>query len=173
MSDHNNGGLPLVGENPRKLTGYHVLAMVLAFFAVIITANFSLAWFATKSWTGLVVKNSYVESQQYNDKIAAAARQKARGWQMKFAYSNNILEISMSDRDKQPVIIDKLQATIGRPVSENQDVDVILLHKGSGRYETNVELSAGLWGFKLNSDGEEQYYIEGRFVVDENGIGKM
>lgn len=36
------------------LHGWHVLAIVLAFFAVVIGANVTLAVFAHTSWTGLV-----------------------------------------------------------------------------------------------------------------------
>jgi nitrogen fixation protein FixH len=39
------------------LTGWHVLAIVLAFFAVVIGANLTLAVFAHSSWTGLVVED--------------------------------------------------------------------------------------------------------------------
>jgi nitrogen fixation protein FixH len=38
----------------RTLSGWHVLAIVLAFFAVVIGANLTLAVFAHSSWTGLV-----------------------------------------------------------------------------------------------------------------------
>jgi nitrogen fixation protein FixH len=38
------------------LNGWHVLAIVLAFFAVVIGANLTLAVFAHSSWTGLVDK---------------------------------------------------------------------------------------------------------------------
>jgi nitrogen fixation protein FixH len=40
----------------RTLTGWHVLAIIIAFFAVVIGANLTLAVFAHTSWTGLVEK---------------------------------------------------------------------------------------------------------------------
>lgn len=54
------------GKGKWRFTGYHMIACVVSFFAVIIFANVTMAWFASSSWTGLVVKNSYVASQQFN-----------------------------------------------------------------------------------------------------------
>ena len=60
-------------------TGRHMLLVMVAFFGVTITVNLVLAFFATSSWTGLIVKNSYVASQEYNEKLAEARAQDALG----------------------------------------------------------------------------------------------
>ncbi|WP_421718486.1 FixH family protein [Algiphilus sp.] len=65
---------------PNPFTGWHFLAIILAFFCVIISVNLFMAWNATNSWTGLVVKNSYVASQHFNEVTAEKRRQLAMGW---------------------------------------------------------------------------------------------
>jgi nitrogen fixation protein FixH len=59
----------------REFTGRHMLMIMLAFFGVIITVNVVMARFAMTSWTGLVVENSYVASQQFNEKMMAVRTQ--------------------------------------------------------------------------------------------------
>ena len=132
MTNLNETQLTKPMTKPARLNGYHVAAMFVAFFGVIIAVNITMAWFASSSWTGLVVKNSYVASQNYNEKIDAARNQKAMGWRTDFSYSNNLLSLSVRDKDNQSVFFDKLNVVIGTPVSENKDRRLILDQKNSG-----------------------------------------
>ncbi|NJR13875.1 MAG: hypothetical protein HC779_06455, partial [Phyllobacteriaceae bacterium] len=68
-------------ETAFTLNGYHMLAIFVAFFGVIVAVNLTMARFAVTHWTGLVVKNSYVASQNYNGWLRQAAASKALGWQ--------------------------------------------------------------------------------------------
>ena len=67
----------------RKLTGWHVLAMFVAFFGVIIAVNVTLAWKAIATFPGVEVENGYVASQSF-DKDRAA--QKALDWTLTPGY---------------------------------------------------------------------------------------
>ena len=62
-----------------EFTGRHMLAIMLVFFGLIIGVNVTMAVFASTSWTGLVVKNAYVASQEFNAKAAEARAQAALG----------------------------------------------------------------------------------------------
>ena len=55
----------------REFTGKHMLAIMIAFFGVVFAVNFTMVYFSRHSWTGLVVENSYVASQEFNEKTAA------------------------------------------------------------------------------------------------------
>ena len=82
-------------KKPFTFTGWHMLAIMLAFFGTIITVNFTMAYLATSTWSGLVVKNTYVASQQFNGKAAAAkarAEEIAKGVQGVTSV-NNLLEV--------------------------------------------------------------------------------
>jgi nitrogen fixation protein FixH len=65
---------------PRGFTGRHMLFSMLAFFGTIIMVNFTMAWFASSTFGGTVVDNSYVASQKYNGWLAAGRAQRALGW---------------------------------------------------------------------------------------------
>jgi nitrogen fixation protein FixH len=64
----------------RRFTGWHMTAILLAFFGVIVAVNFTMATFATRTFGGVVVENSYVASQKYNGWLKAAREQEALGW---------------------------------------------------------------------------------------------
>lgn len=156
---------------PLRLNGYHVAAMFVAFFGVIIAVNFTMAWFASSSWTGLVVKNSYVASQNYNEKIATAKTQKAMGWHTDFTYADNQLTLSVRDKDSQPIFFEKLNLVIGTPVSENKDKHLVLDQDNTGLYHANIKLTEGVWAYQLLAEGKNPYRFEGRFLVNKKGVG--
>ncbi len=157
----------------KTLTGYHVLAMIVAFFTVIVSVNFTMAWLASDSWTGLVVKNSYVASQKFNGRLEAAKRQSSRGWKMKINYHDSRIGVTINDREGKPVILPKLAIKIGRPVSEIDDLEMVLNHQGEGIYGSPMKLAEGIWAFELNADGDVTYHIEGRMLVSASGVGTM
>ncbi|MCP4183861.1 MAG: hypothetical protein GY761_11170 [Hyphomicrobiales bacterium] len=173
MANPNETQLADTAKKPLRLNGYHVAAMFVAFFGVIIAVNFTMAWFASHSWTGLVVKNSYVASQNYNEKIDAARYQMAMGWRTDFDYSNNLLRLSVRDKDNQPIFFDKLNVLIGTPVSENKDRHLVLDQNSSGVYQTSIKLTEGVWAYELFAKGKIPYRFEGRFLVDNKGVGKI
>lgn len=64
----------------KRFTGRHAAAILIAFFGVVIAVNLTMAAFATRTFGGVVVENSYVASQKYNGWLAAAKRQEKLGW---------------------------------------------------------------------------------------------
>ena len=61
----------------REFTGKHMLAICVGAFGVIITVNLILAYNAVATFPGLEAKNSYVASQQFNERRDA---QEGLGW---------------------------------------------------------------------------------------------
>jgi nitrogen fixation protein FixH len=57
-------------SEPGELTGRKVAAIFVVFFGVIMAVNFTMASFASSTFGGVVVKNSYVASQKYNGWLA-------------------------------------------------------------------------------------------------------
>ena len=66
----------------KTFTGRHFTAIIVAFFGVVIAVNVTMATLATQTFGGVVVENSYVASQKYNDWLAAAERQDKLGWEV-------------------------------------------------------------------------------------------
>jgi len=65
----------------RTFTGRHMFAILAAFFGVVIAVNFTMATYASTTFGGIVVENSYVASQEFNRWLDEAAAEKTLGWQ--------------------------------------------------------------------------------------------
>lgn len=63
-----------------RLTGRHVAAIFIGFFAIVIAVNVLMASYAIGGFGGTVVDNSYVASQRFNGWLARARTQDALGW---------------------------------------------------------------------------------------------
>lgn len=157
-----------------RFTGWHMLASMLAFFGVIIGVNLTMARFAVSSWTGLVVKNSYVASQHFNAQLASAAAQNKRGWKSNLSYTQGTLSFTLHDRDGSALLLDQIKVTLGRPVFEQQDKMLALNLTTNGTYETQTELGAGIWAIRISalSDGKS-YRRDERFLVDSHSNGVL
>lgn len=159
------------GEGKWTFTGYHMAASMVAFFAVIMFANFTMAWLASSSWTGLVVENSYIASQQFNERLEAARLQQARGWTSVFAYDANKVTLDIVDSTGKPVSFDNLIVKFSRPVSQDTDTDLVLIRNSEEKYQVSYSLAPGVWLFTFVGIGQAPYRLEGRLVVSDSGKG--
>ena len=64
----------------RHFTGYHMAAILIAFFGVVIAVNMMMATFAIRTFGGVVVENSYVASQNFNGWLKEARTENKLGW---------------------------------------------------------------------------------------------
>ena len=88
-----------VTEKPvRPLTGWHVLAMFVAFFGVIIAVNAGLAWKAISTFPGLEVDNGYIASQSFD---AERSAQRALNWTLAHGYDAGARELRLTFTDAQ------------------------------------------------------------------------
>ena len=151
----------------KPLTGGKVLAILLCAFGVIIGANLAMLFAATGTFPGLVVKNSYVASQQWNAKTDA---QNALGWQAGVAHENGKLRVKLTDATGAPVHGLEVTAVIGRPASGREDVALELVDTG-GTYAAPATLGPGLWRVALRaSDGNgSRYEAKTELFIGEPG----
>jgi nitrogen fixation protein FixH len=63
-----------------KFTGQHMTAILVAFFGVVVVVNFTMAGYASSTFGGIVVENSYVASQHFNRWLDEARAEDRLGW---------------------------------------------------------------------------------------------
>ncbi|WP_219894147.1 FixH family protein [Aquisediminimonas profunda] len=64
----------------KRFTGWHMTAILVGFFSIVIAVNVYMAHAAISTFGGTVVDNSYVASQEFNGWLAAAKKQQQLGW---------------------------------------------------------------------------------------------
>jgi nitrogen fixation protein FixH len=152
----------------KPLTGWHVLAMLVAFFGVIIGVNLTMAWFANSTWSGLVVANGYVASQSFDKDLAKARAQEALGWKVEFTASENRIRLTFEDRDGRKLESLSITGSLERTVTDKQDQALTFSAMGAGVYTAPATLSPGVWEVEIDAkgDGVADYHKIFRFVVE-------
>ena len=138
-------------DQTRQFTGKHMLAIMFAFFGVIIAVNLTMATFAHTSWSGFVVQNSYVAGQHFNRKAEEGREQAALGWSPALALGEGVLRFSLVDAEGQPIRLDGGTATLRRPVGDADDVTVVLTPQGDA-LEAAIAPADGAWIIEIHAD---------------------
>lgn len=129
---------------PAEFTGRRLALIMIAFFAVIIAVNVTMAMIARSSWTGLVVKNSYVASQEFNEKVAEARAMKARGWTSDLSYADNSIRYSLADQAGRALDLRVATITVRSPSTDRHDQTVALAVSG-GQAQGPITIGDGGW----------------------------
>ncbi len=144
---------------PREFTGYHMLGVLVLFFGTIITVNVIMARFAITTWTGLVVENSYVASQEFNTKAAEMKAIAALGYTVQLESSDKGFFVDLADRNGAPVSSDVVVIQFHHPVGQVGDETLTLMPRGNGRFATEQIIPEGEWIASVTvSDGEDVVY---------------
>jgi nitrogen fixation protein FixH len=138
-----------VGRRPSagKLEGRHVLAILLGFFAVVLTVNGYFLYAALSTHTGIVANEPYRKGLAYNERIVAEVEQNRLGWHDGLALGRDgRLVLSMIDGSGAAVRGLAATAIVGRPSTERFDHKVKLAEQADGRYAADLgKLDGGAW----------------------------
>ena len=128
-----------------EFTGRHMALLAVSFFGVIIAVNVGMAVLSATSWTGLVVDNSYVASQEFEEKRIAHDKQLAAGWQSNFTYDAGVAQLTVTDGAGNPVDLGPVSLLINRPVGGHDDAKLTPERAADGTYSAPVTLGDGVW----------------------------
>lgn len=135
-------------------TGRHIAAILVAFFAVVITVNLVMARDAISTFGGVVVENSYVASQDYNRWLDEAAREKAMGWQAQARRDpNGRVAIRLVGAPAEGVM---LQGDAWHPLGRLPDRTLHFQRQADGSYLSDATLPAGRWRLRIQASAGKQ-----------------
>ena len=158
------------GGSSREFTGRHMLVIMVAFFSVIIAVNLTMAFFARSSWTGAVVENTYVASQQFNRKVAEGRAQAALGWKAELAMADGKVSYRLTDSLGDMVAARQAMASFRRPAHAGEDQQVALIRQPDGSLSAPVELRDGNWIVEIDTEvGLEHPYRDTRRLILRDG----
>lgn len=146
----------------RELKGYHVLAIAVGCFAIVIGANLTMLFAATGTFPGLVVENSYVASQDWNRRTAA---QQALGWVAEVGYADGELSVILTGADGSAVTDADLTVKVGRPTTTADD-RVLEISARNGAYLAQADLAPGRWQIEIATASGPDYRQMAHLTVE-------
>ncbi len=154
----------------KQFTGKHMLAILIAFFGVVIGVNVLMAYFANSTWSGLVVENGYVASQSFDKDLARAKAQEALGWSVNLSHLDGRIRITFADREQNKIEGLAIAGELERTVTDKQDQKLTFASMGSGVYTAPANLTPGVWEVEINATGSAAaggYHKIFRFMVEK------
>ncbi|CUH52387.1 Nitrogen fixation protein FixH [Shimia marina] len=145
----------------KKFTGLHFLLIFVGAFGVIIAVNLALAWNAVATFPGLEVKNSYVASQQFDERRDA---QEALGWDVSARAAGGLLILSIKDADGKSIQVTNLEAVLGRATHVKDDREPEFQFDGRA-YVAREELTPGNWNIRMKATALDGTAFEQRVVL--------
>ncbi|UVC15117.1 FixH family protein [Mesorhizobium onobrychidis] len=159
-------------RRPHEFTGRHMLLIILSFFGVIVGVNLTLATLATTSWTGLIVENTYVASQQFNRKAEEGRAQAALGWTGKLTIAWGEVRYSLSDAAGKPLELHGVRVLFRHPAYEAEDKAVSLALASGQEFAAQHTPRDGVWIVEVDADAglTEPYRDVRRIMVSQGAL---
>jgi nitrogen fixation protein FixH len=137
-------------QTERPLTGWHVLAMFVGGFSIIITVNLALAVNAVRTFPGKETESSYIASQNFDTDRTA---QEALGWTVQTDLTETALRLAVQDAGASVVMPEIISARLGRATTVADDMSpafkwdgkawVAPVTAGPGNWNLRIEMRAG------------------------------
>ncbi|MDG2521822.1 FixH family protein [Caulobacter segnis] len=149
-----------------QITGWHVLAAMVAFFALIIAVDALFIVKAYRSFSGQVASNPYEAGLAFNRTLEERRREAALGWAATVDTPRpGVVVVRMTDKAGQPMTSLSLTGTLERPATEVGRQTLNFKPIGDGRYEASARLD-GAWDLKaVARDAKDKFQVETRLVA--------
>ena len=140
-----------------RFTGKHMLGVMVLGFGIVAAVNFYMASLAVGGFHGIVVENSYVASQKFNDWIAEAEADRALGW------------TAQAERDETGFVVVRpdgvpakatVTADLRRPLGEREYASLTFAPQADGTYRSTEQVTPGRWTIRLSIAASGQSWTE-------------
>jgi nitrogen fixation protein FixH len=143
----------------RGFTGRHMWVVMIGFFGLVIGVNFTMAWFASSTFSGTVVDNSYVASQKFNGWLQAARTQEKLGWTAHLTLDGD-RRVTLAIGGPSFAATGNGFAAAGtahHPLGRAADVPLLFAPVADGRLQSAAMLPAGRWLVRVtvSRDGKQ------------------
>lgn len=147
----------------KPFTGYHMAAILISFFGIVISVNIYMAKVAIGTFGGTVVDNSYVASQQYNEWLAEGDRQAKLGWNVQISrVADGRVGLSISGQDGGSAG-SMVSAIAQHPLGRAPERTLLFIDQGNGRQVSREALPGGRWLLRIEVARAGEHY---RTVAD-------
>jgi nitrogen fixation protein FixH len=130
-----------------RLTGKHVLIILLSVFGVVFAVNGFMAYSAFRTISGVQRGATYEAGLRYNATLAEQRAQEALHW----THTSELLPgsrvaVTVADANGTPVAGLSIEGWLERPAAKDTDRKLTFKEVGAGRYEaSDASPEAGAW----------------------------
>ncbi len=151
-----------LSAEPRfRLTGWHVLAIIVGFFALVIAVDVSFAVSAYRTFPGEVSATPYEDGVAYNRKLAQLAAQGRLGWTpVATVAADGGVRLEVWDRAGQPVRGLRVSAHMERPATESGRIVPTFREVEPGVYLAQPGRLLGAWDVNLVMTDQDRHSFE-------------
>lgn len=121
-----------------------MLGVMLGMFGLVIAVNVIMARYAITTFSGTVVDNSYVASQNYNRWLAEARAQDALGWSIA-ANQDDTRRVEIEAKAPGGPLDGTVDAIASHPLGRAPERALAFVRVGDGRYRSVAPLPVGRW----------------------------
>lgn len=155
----------------QRRPGWWYPYIFVAGFVVVLLVNFTMAYFANTTFSGLATEGAYEKGLAYNRSIEAARKQDEMGWtvdtQVEMGANHGAhVTVTYRDRDGRPLEDLTVTAQLVRPTAKGHDRTVTLARIAPGAYATHQELPlSGVWDMNVVATGKDVSYGLSRRIL--------
>ncbi len=131
-------------SEPRRFTGWHMVAVMALFFGTIISVNFVMAWNASRSWSASSSRTPTSPASSFNGKVAETRAFAASGIKGELTAENGVRYV-LTRRGEPERAVDQVVAVLKRPVEAREDLRVEFVRDGEGVFVSTQALKPGQW----------------------------
>jgi nitrogen fixation protein FixH len=142
----------------KRFTGWHMTAILVGGFGVVVAVNMLMATLAVGSFGGVVVENSYVASQNFNSWLKEARDENALGWTAEVSRGGegHLLVATSGVPDGAQAV-----AELRHPLGREEVVVLALRSDGKGGFSSVDALPEGRWLVRLIlTEGNDRMRLE-------------
>lgn len=131
---------------PFRVTGRHVLAAMVGFFAIVIALDTYFVTLAIRTFPGEVSRTPYEDGLAYNSRLAQQAAQARIGWRASAAVEpDGRVVVRVISANGAPVTGLKGEAAFERPATEAGRMALKLMEGEPGEYVARPGRIGGSW----------------------------
>lgn len=136
-----------------RIKGWHVLAGVTAFFAVVVAVDVAFLVQAYRTFPGQVSVTPYEDGLLYNRHIAQMEAQARLGWRAAAEAQPGEVAMIFRDRDGRPLTGLRIVGRLERPATDAGRVALQFEEAQPGRYVAPTGRIAGAWDLTAEAQG--------------------
>jgi nitrogen fixation protein FixH len=135
-----------------RLTGWHVLAILVAFFGVTLAVDTVMVLDSYRTYPGEVSSQPYEDGLAWDSELDQQHAQARLGWTMTAGVTpSGAIELTARDRAGAPLTLPRIDARLERPATEQGRRDLRFLWAAPGVYRAETGRLDGAWDLRLSA----------------------